>query len=306
MTVVSVQGQARDATSWLALARKCEDLGFDSLLAADHPGARPSPFVVLAAAAAVTSRIGLGSYVSNGGIREPLLLASDVATLDLVSGGRARLGLGAGHTPAEWLNVGRERPSVTDRVDRCIAMAEVIRDLLAGSDVDVDTQVLKVRGRLAGPIPVSSRIPVTIGGGNSRLMRWAGEHADIVGLTGLGRTLPDGYGHEARWRIEQFQSQLDHVHAGAANRDGEPVLEALVQMVAVTDDPGQAVAELSAELGVGEEDLLSIPFLLVGNEKEIVEALVERRRRWGISRLVVREDAIEALAPLLPQIASID
>ncbi|WP_238454015.1 LLM class flavin-dependent oxidoreductase [Micromonospora sp. ATA51] len=102
MAIFSVQARPADAASWLDLARRLEAAGFDALLAADHPGHGASPFVSLAAAAAVTSTLGLGSYVSNAGVREPILLATDVATLDMVSGGRARLGLGAGHTPAEW------------------------------------------------------------------------------------------------------------------------------------------------------------------------------------------------------------
>jgi alkanesulfonate monooxygenase SsuD/methylene tetrahydromethanopterin reductase-like flavin-dependent oxidoreductase (luciferase family) len=87
--IVSVQAQPRDAASWGALARRAETAGYDALLAADHPGVVASPFVALAAAAGVTERLGLGTYVANAGIREPLLLASDVATLDVVSGGRA-------------------------------------------------------------------------------------------------------------------------------------------------------------------------------------------------------------------------
>ena len=98
-TILSLQARPRDARSWLQLAQRCEESGFDALLAADHPGSSASPFVALAAAAAVTSTLGLGSYVSNTGVREPVLLAADVATLDVVSDGRARLGLGAGHTP---------------------------------------------------------------------------------------------------------------------------------------------------------------------------------------------------------------
>lgn len=110
MVSFSVQASPTDARSWLRLAQRCEAAGFDALLTADHPGSDASPFVALAAAAAVTSSIGLGSYVSNAAVREPIVLATDVATLDVVSDGRARLGLGAGHTPAEWHAIGRERP----------------------------------------------------------------------------------------------------------------------------------------------------------------------------------------------------
>lgn len=101
MVSVSLQAQPVDARSWLDVARRAETLGLDALLVPDHPGATVAPFVALGAAAAVTERIGLGSNVTNGGVRESIHIAADVATLDLVSGGRARLGLGAGHTPAE-------------------------------------------------------------------------------------------------------------------------------------------------------------------------------------------------------------
>ncbi|MGH3747709.1 MAG: LLM class flavin-dependent oxidoreductase, partial [Micromonosporaceae bacterium] len=79
MTTFSLQATPTNGNQWSQLARRCESAGFDALLAPDHPGSCASPFVALAAAAAVTSRIGLGSYVSNAGVREPILLASDIA-----------------------------------------------------------------------------------------------------------------------------------------------------------------------------------------------------------------------------------
>ena len=151
MVTFSVQASPTDAASWRDLARRVEAAGFDALLVATTR-AGASPFVALAAAAAVTSTLGLGSYVSNAGVREPILLATDVATLDVVSGGRARLGLGAGHTPAEWRAVGRERPDVAGRVRRCVAVAEAVRALLAGGEVTVDSPELAAHAaRLTGP-----------------------------------------------------------------------------------------------------------------------------------------------------------
>jgi len=103
MTVFSLQARPRDARSWLQLAQRCEESGFDALLASDHPGSGASPFVALAAAAAVTSTLGLGSYVSNTGVREPVLLAADVATLDVVpSGGCARTSLAVCVGASRW------------------------------------------------------------------------------------------------------------------------------------------------------------------------------------------------------------
>jgi probable F420-dependent oxidoreductase len=278
MVTFSLQAQPQDAPGWLDLARRAEQLGFDSLYVADHPGSCASPFVALAAAAAVTSRIRLGSYVSNAGVREPLLLASDVATLDVVSGGRAVLGLGAGHTPAEWEAVGRVRPGVRGRVDHCIAVAEAATRMLAGDGME-------------RPRPVQERVPLLIGGGNTRLLRWAAGHADLIGLSGLGRTLPDGHMHTTRWSRDQIDAQVELC-------GGRP-LEALVQRVVLTDDAGAAYAEMAKEMEEDEADLVAAPYALAGTVGEIVAKLREAERRWGITRYAVRVPAIDTVAEVL-------
>ncbi|MEU5554468.1 LLM class flavin-dependent oxidoreductase [Micromonospora sp. NPDC047793] len=300
MTRISLQASPSDAGSWLQLARKCETAGFHALLVADHPGSAASPFVALAAAAAVTSTIGLGSYVSNAGVREPILLAADVATLDLVSGGRARLGLGAGHTPTEWEAIGRHRPDVAGRVRRCIAVAEAVRALLDGGAVSVDTPEVAAReARLTQPRPVRQRVPLTLGTANSHLLRWAGGNADVVGLTGFGRTLPDGHTHQTHRRTDEIEAQLRHVAVGAYGRDDPPQLEALVQKVIVTDDAEAAAAGTSAQLGMTVAELLATPFVWIGTEAEILSAIAEHEKRWGVTRYVVRADAVDPLTPLI-------
>jgi alkanesulfonate monooxygenase SsuD/methylene tetrahydromethanopterin reductase-like flavin-dependent oxidoreductase (luciferase family) len=107
----AVQAAPTDAGAWVSQARRVEAIGFEVLCAADHPGVTVSPFVALAAVATETRSVGLGTAVVNAGVREPFDIASDVASLDLLSGGRAFLGLGAGHTPSEWSAVGRPYPS---------------------------------------------------------------------------------------------------------------------------------------------------------------------------------------------------
>ncbi|MGK5742015.1 LLM class flavin-dependent oxidoreductase [Micromonospora sp. URMC 103] len=308
MVTFSLHASPSDtAAQWIDLARRAEAAGYDALLVPDHPGVTVNPFVALAAAAAVTTRIGLGSNVSNAGVREPMLLATDVASLDLVSAGRARLGVGAGHTPAEWRAVGRERPDVAGRVRRAVAVAEAVRALLDGEEVTVDTPDLVLRdARLETPRPVQRRIPLTVGTSNSSLLRWAGAHADVVGLAGLGRTLPDGYNHEVRWRAADIEAQLAQVAAGAAGRAEPPALEALVQQVVVTDDAEAAAAEMARDVGLSVAELLATPYVLMGTEDEIVAAVTAHRRRWGITRFVVRAPAVDALTPILPRLATVN
>jgi probable F420-dependent oxidoreductase len=277
MTTFSLQALPDDAAGWLDLARRAEQIGFEALYVADHPGSCAAPFVALAAAAAVTTRLRLGSYVVNAGVREPILLASDVATLDVVSGGRAILGLGAGHTPAEWAAVGKVRPGVRARIDHCIAVAEQTRRMLAGEGMEK-------------PRAVQQPVPLLIGGGNTRLLGWAAEHADLIGLGGLGRTLDDGHRHEVRWRREQVDAQIEL--AG-----GKPV-EALVQLVEMTDDAGAVYAEWAKDTGMPEEDLEAAPYMLVGTIEEIAAKIRAVERRWGITRFAVRKPAIEVIEAL--------
>jgi probable F420-dependent oxidoreductase len=278
MTTFSLQALPDDAAGWLDLARRAEEIGFEALYVADHPGSCAAPFVALAAAAAVTSRLRLGSYVVNAGVREPILLASDVATLDVVSGGRAILGLGAGHTPAEWAAVGKVRPGVRARIDHCIAVAERTRRMLAGDGMDQ-------------PRPVQDPVPLLIGGGNTRLLRWAAEHADIIGLAGLGRTLDDGHRHEARWSGDQIDAQVEL--AG-----GKPI-EALVQLVQVTDDAGAVYAEWADDSSPSEDVLAASPYMLVGTIEEIAAKIKAVESRWGITRFAVRRSAIDVVEALL-------
>jgi hypothetical protein len=95
---------------------------------------------------------------------------------------------------------------------------------------------------------------------------------------------------------------LQHVADGAADRSQPPQLEALVQLVAITDDAGAVLAETARETGLTEAELLAAPFMLVGTEDEILSAIAQHERRWGIRRFVVREAALQAVAVLAPRL----
>ena len=227
---VSVQASPRDRTSWLTLATKVERLGFDGLYVSDHPGSGAAPFVALAAAAAVTERIQLGTCVLNAGVWDPLSLASTVATLDVVSGGRAVLGVGAGHTPQEWTMVGRPYPSPGARVDRMIELINATQALLRGAPVSHrGTNFTLANAVLADPRPVRDPIPLMVGGNGTRVLQFAAQHADVVGVTGTGRTLADGHRHEVDWSpaglrriVDIIRSAVDAARSGPQARGPGP------------------------------------------------------------------------------------
>jgi alkanesulfonate monooxygenase SsuD/methylene tetrahydromethanopterin reductase-like flavin-dependent oxidoreductase (luciferase family) len=95
-----VAGRAADAAAWTRVARRAEDQGFDTLLVPDRPGIVLSVVPALAAAAAVTERLRVGPYVLAAGSRTVSDVVAEMATLDLLSGGRLEVGVGAGLAPA--------------------------------------------------------------------------------------------------------------------------------------------------------------------------------------------------------------
>lgn len=261
---------------------------------ADHPGLAPSPFVALAAAAAVTERIELGTCVVNAGFWEPLALAGAASTLDLVSDGRAVLGVGAGHTPQEWTVSGRSFPAAGDRVTRMIELVEATSVLLAHETTSYDGEHFTlVDAALANPRPVRNPIPLLVGGNGPRVLRFAGRTADIVGITGLGRTLADGHQHEVDWSSEAVRRSTQTIRAAAGGRGEEPEIEALVQAVVVTDDAAAAAQGLTELVpGASVDDLLEAPFVWIGTVEEIAAKLQADSERLGVSRYVVRHPAM--------------
>ncbi len=272
-------------------ARAAEDAGFAMVTAADHPGTCASPAAVLGALAVTTSTVKLCGYVINAGTHEPLDLASDVATIDQLSGGRAILGIGAGHTPAEWSMYARHYPSARERVDRLVELVDVTTRLLDGETVTFHGEHIHTNSAvLTEPRPVSARVPVLIGGGGSRVLELAGRVGDIVSYTGLGRTLDDGHYHEVRWSPDHIDMALSIVReaATAAGRAG-PVVDILVQYNVVTGDRAETLARLMSRAGLPQEILDQAPFLLVGTITQQLDQILRNRERWGITSYTVRD-----------------
>lgn len=291
---VSVQASPRGRSSWLRLAREVEAAGLHALYAADHPGSTASPFVALAAAAAVTNRIRLGTCVVNAGLWEPVALASEAATLDVVSDGRTILGVGAGHTPHEWAAVGRDLPPAWARVGRMIEVVEATMALLAGESVSRRGRHVQLADAvMAEPRPVQDRVPLLVGGNGPRVLRFAAGHADVVGITGLRRTLPDGHRHEVDWREASVRRTVDAVLSTAAAAGRTPEIEALVQVVEITDDAARVADRLSTHIpGASAEDLLAAPFAWIGTVDEIDAKLRRCEEDLAISRYVVRAPSL--------------
>lgn len=296
-----VQASPADRSEWIETAKRSEDLGFDMLCDGDHPGSNPSPIVSLAAAAAVTSRIKLGTYVSNAGVRDPMDLAIDIATLDLVSDGRAVLGLGAGHTPAEWEARGMPRPGVEQRVARLIDVATTTTRLLAGETVSLDRSGIRLV-EAALDSRLHRNVPLLVGGNNRKILQFAAAHADVIGLTGVGRTLADGHKHELKWSRSQLEESFTLARSNTT-RAQRPEIQALVQLARVTDDPNSFAEKMGADFGVPSEQILASPFVLLGTVDQIVERIEHNAETWGIDSYVVRRSSLDEIGQVIAKLA---
>jgi probable F420-dependent oxidoreductase len=308
MIQISLQGRPASAAHWLDLARALDADEFNTLYVADHPGTCAAPFVALAAAAVVTERIRLGTCVLNVGRWDPFALASEVATLDVLSGGRSLLGLGAGHTPAEWSMSGTEMPLPGVRIARLAEVVEAVRLLLAGDEVSMQGAHVDLRDAVLNqPRPIQNPIPVMVGGNGQRLLRLAATCADIVGVTGLGVTLADGHSHEANWDSGALDSAFDLIRTTSDMAGRMPSIEVLVQHVEFTDDAEASAHRLAEAIpGASAIDILEAPFVWIGTSSEIVQQLRSCEERWRITRYVVREGVLGEATEVLRALRDAD
>jgi probable F420-dependent oxidoreductase len=265
-----------------------EQAGFDVAVIGDHVGVELAPLPTLAAIAGATTSIRIGTNVLNADVRNPVQLAWEAATLDRLSNGRFELGLGAGHTPQEYVAMGLQQDPPKVRKRRLMESVEIIARLLAGDTVTTNGEFFAICGAHITGAEVS--VPILVGGNGAALLEHAGKHADAVGLQGLGRTLEDGHSHTVRWTAEHLECQLDQIRRGAGARFEAIELSALVQVVEVTDDADLAIGGLCERVpGLSLRDAADTPYALIGTVDEIADKLERCRDRWGITYFVVRD-----------------
>jgi len=175
-------------TSIAESARICDDLGFHSIYFIDHLLAIPDPagdilesWTTMTACAALTRRVRVGGNVLCNSFRSPALLAKMAATLDVISGGRFELGIGAGWHEPEYHAYGFDFPSPGTRIAQLAEAVRIIKRLWAGERVDFEGRHYRLRDGLCRPLPVQSpRPPIIIGGaGERKMLRLVAEEADV-------------------------------------------------------------------------------------------------------------------------------
>jgi probable F420-dependent oxidoreductase len=293
-----------DGTSWAALARRAEELGYDTLFVPDHFEDQFGPLVALTAAATATERLRVGALVLDNDYRHPVPLAKELATLDVISGGRLEVGIGAGWMRSDYERSGIAYDEARVRVDRLAEAITVLDGCFAEGAFSFDGEHYQINGYNSLPLPVQRpRPPLLLGGGGPRMLRIAATEADIVGINPslhAGEIGPDA---AADATADATDRKLRWVRDAAGARFADIELNCLVLAVLVTDDQHGAAAAMGQLFGVDAEETLEVPHALIGTVGEITTQLRQRRERWGLSYWVVQGDAMEAMAPVIAELA---
>lgn len=287
-----VQVSALPADGWIERVRAYETLGFSTVFCPDHFGHQWDPTALLAAAAAVTTRLNVGALVYDVDYRHPVIHAKSAATIHLLSGGRHEFGIGAGWMRTDYDEAGMtyDRPGV--RIERLDEALQIIRSMWENERTTFAGEHYRVTNiAQAAQLPAGSRPKILIGGGGPRVLRLAGRRADIVGINPSlpeGKITPETVADLAPERID---AKLASVREGAekAGRRFEDIeLNSLSFAVAITDDPSGLRKALAGNSGMTVEQVASSPLFLTGSAAEIRDGLEKRRERFGFSYIVVQ------------------
>lgn len=260
----------------VAQAKAAEDAGFDRVLVMDHfyqlPGlgtpdeAMFECYTLLSAIAQHTSKVRLSALVTGNTYRNPTLLAKTITALDIVSNGRATLGIGAGWFELEHAQLGFEFGTFTDRFEKLEEALQIIIPMLRGDKATVQGKHYQTNEAVNYPAPVS-RIPIMIGGsGLKKTLRMVAQYADESNLT--SRTV-----EEVTERLEALSAHCERL---GRNRSEIKVTKAQMVCVAPTmEQAHQDLVDIAAIKGWNNDVIEMLKGIIVfGDPDTVGEKLV--------------------------------
>lgn len=298
--------QVRSAAEFGALARRTEDLGYSTFFMPDHFVDHPlAPIPGIMAAATATTTLRIGTLVLGNDYKHPVVLANEAATVDLLSDGRLELGIGAGWMTADYERGGFPLDPASVRIARLDESLTVMKGLMADGPFTFHGEHYRIDGLDGEPKPVQRpHPPIVVGGGGPRILALAAKHAQIVGIN-ANLAAGDGTHPETIRSLTSAATdeKIRRLHDAAGPRFDDLEIQTLTGFVHVTDDRDSIAAGIASHFGVPVTVALETPAVLVGTEAQIVEDLEARRERWHMSYVVVPEEFVDVMAPVVARLA---
>ena len=286
--------------SWADSVRWIEDAGYSTVFVPDHFDEGLGPIAAMATAAAVSTDLQIGPLVLAADFRHPVVLARELATIDLLSGGRLEMGIGAGWKQTDYTTSGIPMDPPKVRVDRMIEAVTIIQGLFGSGPFSFSGEHFTVTELEGSPKPVRpGGPPLLIGAGAPRMLRWAGAHADIVGVNPSIHSGASDADAARDAQVDRIDQKIGWVREGAGDRFDDLELNAWLAVATVTPDATATAEALAPAFGADPEALLDSPMVMIGTIEELAEQVLTRRERWGYSYHVIPGDAAMDLAPLV-------
>lgn len=295
---------ARTGDDWAQKARQIEDLGFSTLFIPDHFNDQLAPVPALMAAAAATTTLRIGGMVFDNDYRHPLVFAKECATLDVLSGGRLELGIGAGWMKTDYDAAGMtyDRPGV--RIERLQEALAIFKGLFGDEPFSFSGKHYIITEHSGTPKPVQKpRPPILVGGGGRRVLSVAAREADIVGVN--FNLTPGAVNQQVMLTGDATATgeKMRWIREAAGSRFDELELNVTVFVSIVTDDRASMAERISGGFGMPAADLLESPHAVLGSAEQIIDTLQERREKFGFSYVVFSGDGFAQLAPVVKRLA---
>lgn len=294
---------AGSAEEWRRKVRQAEDMGYATVCLSDHFLDQLAPVPGLMAAADATTRVRIGACMLDNDFRHPVVLAKEIATMDVLSGGRIELGIGAGWLKTDYEQSGIPYDGAGLRIEKLAEALAVMKGLFAEGTCTFAGKHYQVK--LDGlPKPLQRpHPPLFIGGGGRRMLRLAAREADIVGINfnlGAGEYGP-GLGGDATPQVTD--QKVAWVREAAGERYPELELQVLVFVPVVTPAREQVAAAVGPHFGAAADVVLKMPYALIGTVDQIVAQIEERREMYDISYITIAESSMHAFAPIVERLA---
>jgi probable F420-dependent oxidoreductase len=295
---------AADGADLAAQARHAEELGYSSVFFPDHFGDQLAPVPALMAVADATSTLRVGTLVFDNDYKHPVVLAKECATVDVLSGGRLELGIGAGWLKSDYDQSGIPMDAPKVRVDRMEEAIGVLKNAFAEGPQDFAGEHYRITGYEGFPKPVQKpHPPFLIGGGKKRVLSIAGREADIVGINPTVESGAVDADAARSGSAERTDEKLSWVKAAAGDRYEDLEINMLTFAVVVTDDREGTIEAMAPLFGLEPAEVGDHPHALCGTVEQICEDLERRRERWDASYLTVQGQSMDDVAPIVARLA---
>lgn len=301
----------------LAHARKAEAVGLHVYYGADHLYDTPDALIQCMAIASATS-LRVGQAVLSNDFRHPVQVAKQIASIDVFSGGRVEVGIGAGYNHEEFRQCGVPFDPPKVRIARLREAAIIINALLRSDEpVTFKGEHYTIDGLMGMPRPVQQPgPPLMIGGGGRVMLKMAGELADIVDIYPQN-LYPSGLPRDPRqFTGEALAQKIEWVREGAGSRFDSVVLGFAMLKVVVTEDREASAHEVQAEFDgayrmlhghedgfpLSPDEVLESPYFYIGTHDEIAEHALRIRSTFGTSQLLVLSGHLDDFAPVVERL----